>query len=134
VRIGASFSDLIDFCGGFVGEPGKVIMGGPMMGIAQSQLDVPVIKGTSGILVLKKEQVLVEEPEACISCGRCIQFCPMGLLPNRIALYSEHQQWNLAKELGVLDCIECGVCGYVCPAKRSLVQYIKWAKQEINKK
>jgi electron transport complex protein RnfC len=132
VRIGTPFSFVVENAGGMVGNPGKIIMGGPMMGIAQSSLEVPVIKGTTAILVLPAEKV--GESGDCIRCGRCIESCPMNLLPNFIGLYVERNRLNGLENYHVMDCIECGCCAYVCPTRRPLVQYIKQAKAEITRK
>ncbi len=134
VRIGTLFQDVIDACGGFDKEPGKIIMGGPMMGIAQKSTDVPVIKGTSGILVLPKKEVNLSHPRDCIRCGRCIEVCPMRLMPNMLGILVERAKFDEAKRYHLLDCIECGSCGYVCPSNRSLVHFIKLGKFKISKK
>ena len=141
-KIGTSFDFLIQNCGGFSGEPEKVIMGGPMMGIAQYTLKVPVIKGTSGIVVFSKNppsspfykggQGGLYQP--CIRCGRCIDNCPMGIRPNLYGLYAERGMIDNASEWNVMDCIECGICSYVCPSNRPLVQFIKYLKSEVKKK
>lgn len=131
VRVGTSFGDLIEQCGGFAKPAGKVINGGPMMGIAQSSLDVPVTKGTSGILCLARGEVARDEAEACLKCGRCIDACPMYLMPLWISAYAERGKHEEAERLNALDCIECGCCSYVCPARRPLVQAIRLAKGEI---
>lgn len=132
VRIGTPFSFVVENAGGMVGNPGKIIMGGPMMGIAQSSLEVPVIKGTTAILVLPAEKV--GESGDCIRCGRCIESCPMNLLPNFIGIYVERNRLNGLENYHVMDCIECGCCAYVCTTRRPLVQYIKQAKTEITRK
>lgn len=131
VRVGAPLEDVIRQAGGFRGTPGKVIMGGPMMGIAQRSLDVPVIKGTSGILVLRREELPDTEPSSCIRCARCVAACPMGLLPLFLGAYAERGQLGKAEEFNALDCIECGCCSYVCPARRPLVHAIRVAKADI---
>lgn len=134
VRIGTLFQDVIEACGGFDKEPGKIIMGGPMMGLTQKSLDVPVIKGTSGILVLPKKDTTISQPRDCIRCGRCIKVCPMRLMPNMLGLLVERGRFDEAKEHHLLDCIECGSCGYVCPSHRSLVHLVKWGKMKVMKK
>ncbi|MDD5259458.1 MAG: electron transport complex subunit RsxC [bacterium] len=131
VRIGTLFSEVISFCGGLQGETAKVIMGGPMMGIAQYSLDVPVIKGTSGILVLTAQEAKVIQAGPCIRCSKCIDACPMNLTPYLYGLYGRRQEYEAMDKYQVADCIECGVCAYGCPAKIPLVQYAKWAKMEI---
>ncbi len=135
VRIGTSFEFLIQNCGGFSEDPEKVIMGGPMMGITQYTLKVPVIKGTSGILVFSKDSTVIEdEYQPCIRCGRCVYNCPMGLSPNLYGLQAERSMIDEAYNLDVMYCIECGACSYVCPSKRPLMQFIKYLKAEIRKK
>ncbi|MBL7130455.1 MAG: electron transport complex subunit RsxC [Candidatus Omnitrophica bacterium] len=134
VRIGTTIKEVIDECGPLKEEPIKVIVGGPMMGIAQYSLDAPVIKGTSGIILLGKKEVKIEDEKFCIRCGRCIEYCPVGLMPSLINLATLKEDWELAKIYGALDCIECGVCSYVCPSKIDLVQSIKYAKLGITKK
>ena len=131
VKIGTPVINLIEQAGGTTGTPGKFIMGGPMMGIAQSSFDVPVIKGTSGILILKKEDYMEEEHRPCIKCSFCVQSCPISLLPSTLSLIAEAKKWGLAEKYGVNDCIECGSCAYVCPSKRPIVQFIKTAKLKL---
>ncbi len=132
-RIGTPLHELLNFCGGLNDGAAKIINGGPMMGISQFSLEVPVIKGTSGILILaeKESQIVMEQP--CIRCGRCVTACPMGLMPNMLGTLVEHNKFDLAKKYGVLDCIECGSCTFICPAKRYLVHYIKHGKYEVNR-
>ncbi len=135
VRIGTSFQQLIDESGGFKGGIGKIIAGGPMMGLAQGTTDVPVIKGTSGILVLAKDEVKEAETyRPCCRCGRCIDVCPVGLNPATIGILVERGRFQEAKDNDCFDCIECGSCSYICPAKRPLVQFIKLAKFELTRK
>ena len=130
LKFGTSFADAINMCGGFKRVPSKVIMGGPMMGISQYTLEVPVIKGTSGILALSKKNVQVGREVACIRCGRCIKNCPMGLNPSMLSTLGERERFEeAAEEYYLLDCIECGSCSYNCPAHRNIVHYIKYAKK-----
>jgi electron transport complex protein RnfC len=131
-RIGAAVSDVIEECGGFSQEPGKIIMGGPMMGIALYSTGVPITKGTSGIIALSKQTVLhSEEFGPCIKCGRCIDVCPMGLVPSMLGVFGEKGFYDEAKAYRVHDCFECGSCTYVCPSKRPIVQFIKLAKSLV---
>lgn len=131
VRLGTPISELIDLAGGFDGVPGKVILGGPMMGMAQYTLDVPVIKGTSGILVQKAENIIPGDYQSCIRCAKCIEACPMLLQPNLIGVNCEHGLYEEAAKLDMLSCMECGSCVYVCPAGRPMVHFIKHGKSEI---
>jgi len=131
IRIGTLFSDVIEQCGGFSEEPGKIINGGPMMGIAQFTTDVPVIKGTSGILVLNKKDATIEEPQNCIRCGKCVEICPVNLQPLIISKLSLLNKFDEAEGYHALDCIECGSCSFVCPSKRRLIESIRVAKREI---
>jgi electron transport complex protein RnfC len=129
-RIGTPLKALIDFCG-LKDEPAKIIVGGPMMGIAQFSDQAPVIKSTGGVLLFNKKEAEAAQQEYCIRCGACVRECPAGLSPCLLGLLCEKGLWEQAKELGVLDCIECGLCAYVCPANRGLVQAIKRAKLEV---
>jgi electron transport complex protein RnfC len=132
VRIGTLMSDVIEQCGGLVEGAVKVISGGPMMGFAQWTLNVPVVKGTSGILVLTEEEyVSSDEYTACIRCGSCIDVCPMGLNPSILSIYAEKGFYEDAKENNLFDCFECGSCAYVCPAKRPMVQFMRLAKSQV---
>jgi electron transport complex protein RnfC len=135
VRIGTPFADVIAYCGGFASEEGerKIIMGGPMMGLAQYSLEVPVVKGTSGILVLA-DGVRAGRETTCIKCGRCVAICPVYLMPNRISDYAEIDKFDQCNEYGVRDCIECGACAYVCDVKRPIVHLVKYAKLNLAKK
>ena len=130
VRIGTPIKELIDFSSPLREEPAKIIIGGPMMGIAQYTDQVPVIKSTNGVLLLDKKEARYLDEECCIRCGACVRECPAGLMPCLINLASEKALWQEAIKYGALDCIECGICNYVCPANRILVQSIKRAKLE----
>lgn len=132
-RIGTPLQELLNFCGGLKDGAAKIIIGGPMMGISQFSLEVPVIKGTSGILILAEKESRIAEEQPCIRCGRCVVACPMGLMPSFLATLVEYDKFDQAKKYGILDCIECGSCTFICPAKRYLVQYIKHGKLEINR-
>ncbi|MFA6470637.1 MAG: electron transport complex subunit RsxC [Candidatus Latescibacterota bacterium] len=129
-RLGDSFARLIEFAGGYTENAKKLIMGGPMMGIAQFTDEVPVVKGTSCILVLEEEKALEEQP--CISCARCVDVCAMKLLPTTMAAMVELERWDDLKRYGAMDCIECGSCTYICPSKRRIVEKIKFGKFRLN--
>jgi electron transport complex protein RnfC len=130
-RIGTPISKLVEFCGGFQGEAGKLIMGGPMTGWAQKDASAPVVKGTSGILVLTAEAVDVKDEHECVHCGKCVDVCPMFLVPNMIAIAAKDEEWDKAEMFGALDCFECGCCSYTCPAYIPHVDYVRKAKAEI---
>ena len=130
-RIGTPFSELIAACGGYKGEVGKLIMGGPMMGLAQDSDHVPVIKGTSGILVVDEKSASIGSPSSCIACARCVDACPMKLVPTELGKLVEKKRFDEAKANGVQDCIECGCCAYVCPSKINLVHLFKYGKAEV---
>ena len=105
------------------------------MGFAQFTLEVPVMKGSSGILGLTKKLTAHEEERACIRCGHCVQACPMGLVPSMLSILGEKGDYDRARdEYGVMNCLECGCCTYVCPAKRNIVQYVRLTKSELRAK
>lgn len=131
VRIGTMFKDVIEQCGGYRGEPGKIIMGGPMTGAAQFTDEIPVIKGTSGILVLSQEKSQTPVPGPCIRCGKCTQVCPVFIQPVAIRNLSIKERHEETEELNVLSCIECGSCSFICPAKIPLLQSIRISKQAV---
>jgi electron transport complex protein RnfC len=136
VRIGTPVYELIEFCGGYTDEPGTIIMGGPMTGVAQYTDEVFVLKGTSAIIVLKKATLkeFGSEPSPeydCIRCGRCVNACPMQLQPTLLYSFIKKRDFLSAKLHHVLDCIECGCCAYVCPARIKLVHAFGYAKREI---
>ena len=136
-KIGTPFSALIEYCGGYTDRAGKLIMGGPMMGLSQHTDEVPVIKGTSGILVLEDRTAVLAEPKPCIGCSRCLEVCPMGLAPTLLGTYVEYNLTEKALKHDILDCMECGSCTYICPTKRNLVHLIKLGKMnalELRKK
>ncbi|KOA21461.1 electron transport complex subunit RnfC [Clostridium homopropionicum DSM 5847] len=131
VRLGMSYKELVDACGGFKEDPVKIISGGPMMGMAISTLDVPVIKGSSGILCLTAKQAVLPEESSCIRCGKCVEACPMFLVPSAIDSLGRRKEYEAFEEEHGMDCIECGSCTFVCPAKRHLIQSIRTSKKTV---
>jgi len=129
VRIGTPFKNAVEFCGGLTDGVDLLVMGGPMMGIAQWSLDVPVIKGTSGILAWTSTSPPLEH--ACIRCSRCIAHCPMGLVPTQLVKYVKYENLAEAENWGILDCVECGCCQYICPSKIPLVHWLRLGKSKI---
>ncbi|MDZ4225188.1 MAG: electron transport complex subunit RsxC, partial [bacterium] len=129
VPIGTSVEAIAQFCGGIHHDTVKVIAGGPMMGRASGRLDVPVTKGMSGILFFRSNEIRADHYGPCISCGRCLEACPLGLEPNQISIYTEAGRALETEEFGTKECFECGCCSFVCPAERPLVQFIQMAKQ-----
>lgn len=134
VKIGCSYRQLLEKAGWDEARTVKVIAGGPMMGIAMSNIDVPVVKGTSAILCFTEEEVKNEAATACIRCGKCVDVCPMSLVPNVLHRTAMHGHYEAFLENNGMDCIECGCCSYTCPAKRDLVQSIRTAKAAIRAK
>ncbi len=132
-RLGTSFRDLLDQCG-LSEPPAKVLCGGPMMGITQSTMDVPVVKGTAGIVVLAEAEAAQFESTACVRCARCVDVCPMSLQPLFLAQFAERQMWEQAEAYHILDCKECGACSFICPSRRPLVQNIRMAKLSMRAK
>ena len=131
VRIGTSVDYIIEQNGGFEKEPSKVIMGGPMMGVAQFRLDIPIIKGTSAILCFTEEEAKLPEEYPCIRCGKCVSHCPMRLMPLYLHDFAVRGELDKCEEYNVTSCIECGCCSFECPSKRQLVQNIRIAKQKV---
>lgn len=130
--IGTKVADLLAFCGGYSNAPDKLVSGGPMMGFAFYDEQTPVTKGTSGILALPATKPVVTSP--CISCGRCVAACPMGLVPNKMYRNILNENYDKAMQLGLMDCKECGCCAYVCPAHLPLVHGMKTGKKMGRKK
>ncbi len=133
VRIGTPVSHLIQHAGGLPEDTGKIISGGPMMGKALNSTEVPVTKGTSGIVILPEDESCRRPVQPCIRCTRCISVCPMGLEPYLLMALMEHKMMEKIEQNRVLDCVECGSCSYTCPAARPLLDYIRYGKAELTK-
>ncbi|MCI8464998.1 MAG: electron transport complex subunit RsxC [Lachnospiraceae bacterium] len=128
VKIGTSTKELIDYCGGVTGEDVTIKAGGPMMGFVLSDVDVPIMKGSNGIIAIDTDHT-VEQP--CIKCGRCMDVCPMELSPLYFAKYADEENWQGMKDRSVMDCIECRCCEYICSSKIPLVSKIKAGKNAV---
>ncbi len=131
LRIGTTFQDAIQFCGGYKGMPGKVLSGGPMMGFPVYDTNAAITKGTSGILVLTEKEATLPESGPCIRCGRCAEACPIGLEPMKLCSAYEFGRPDLYETYSAQDCIECGCCTYSCPANRHITHSIKLAKRQL---
>ncbi|MGQ1888951.1 electron transport complex subunit RsxC [Thermophagus sp. OGC60D27] len=130
-RIGTPVSQLIEAAGGVPENTGKVIGGGPMMGKALTTLEVPITKGSSGLLVLPDEAAHRQPIKNCIRCSKCVSACPMGLEPYLLMIEAEKELWDKAEEDRIMDCIECGSCSFTCPAHRPLLDYIRLGKGKV---
>ena len=133
VPIGASYRALVDFCGGLTDSAARLVAGGPMMGFTIGSLDVPVTKGASGLTVLTTDEVRKAEETTCLRCGRCVDVCPLNLVPTKIAMAGKANDMVLAKRYHITACMECGCCAYLCPAGIPLVQLIRLGKVRLPK-
>ncbi|MEG0805255.1 MAG: electron transport complex subunit RsxC [Lachnospiraceae bacterium] len=131
VQIGTSFAELVEAAGGYLSQPAKVISGGPMMGFALFNTDVPVIKTTSALLAMTEDDVAKFAPTPCINCGRCVEVCPSRIVPAKLGLMANHGRMEEFEKLNGMECVECGSCSYVCPAKRPVAQSIKAMRKTI---
>jgi electron transport complex protein RnfC len=131
VRLGTLVSELVEFCGGFSGTPGRIVLGGPMTGPAQYRLDLPVVKNTSGVLVQERGQIKLLSSSTCVRCAHCVDVCPYKLMPCLIVNAIEAGNLAQAEAYGLMDCRECGSCTFVCPAQRPIIQTVKSAKTKI---
>ena len=128
IKIGTSVKELIDYCGGFTDDDVLVKMGGPMMGFPQSTLDVPMMKGSNGIIAIDTDETK-EQP--CIKCGRCVDVCPMELSPLYFVKYAKEENWQGMKDMNVMDCVECRCCQYICSSKIPIIDSIKAGKNAV---
>ena len=133
VKVGTPLQEVIDFCGGLNDEAVKVVAGGPMMGVAQYDFSAPVTKATSGVLALTKEEVNATVETTCLRCGKCVDHCPLGLVPTKLSRFSQLERFEDAEDYNITTCMECGTCTYCCPANIPLVQWIRFGKSEVIK-
>jgi len=131
VPIGVPMGDLIEYCGGLRKTAARIIAGGPMMGFACANPNTVVTKGTSGITILTHEEIRKVDQTVCVRCGRCVDVCPMNLVPTKLAAASRAKNLNLARQYNIHACFECGSCAYICPAGLPLVQNIRMGKAFI---
>jgi electron transport complex protein RnfC len=129
VRLGTKVSDLVEMSGGFKSSPAKIVVGGPMMGTAIFDINVPVVKTTSGVLFLTEQEAHIPDEENCIRCGQCVEHCPMGLIPIELNTDVLRENSEMFIKHNGLECIECGSCSYICPAKRRLSQSIRTTRR-----
>lgn len=131
IKVGTLFSEIIEQCGGFAETPGKIIAGGPMMGIAQSTTNTPAMKASGGLLILTQEEAKPYDIDPCLKCGKCVDVCPVHLQPLYISAYAMIKNFEMSEKYAALDCVECGSCSFICPARRPLVEAIRFAKRQI---
>jgi len=131
VTIGTPLREVIAYCGGANQEARRVVVGGPMMGFAAFSLEAPVVKATSGVLVLTEAELKAPPETACLSCGKCVEACPVNLLPFRLLKLAKADRAEDMRELGIEVCMECGSCAYTCPANLPLVQYLRLGKKRV---
>lgn len=131
VCTGSNFQDILNAAGGCKTQPEKMIAGGPMMGFALFGLDIPVTKTSSALLCMTKDEVAACAPTPCINCGRCVDACPELLIPSRLAKFSDHGEKDMFDKWNGMECVECGSCSFICPARRQLAQSIKTMKKNI---
>ena len=130
-RLGTPFQLLIDECGGLPEDTGKIIGGGPMMGKALLSLEVPMTKGSSGLLLMNEKEARRSEPQPCIRCAKCVGVCPMGLEPFLLSKVSAMEEWEIAEKNDIVSCIECGSCQFTCPSNRPLLDMIRVGKTTV---
>ena len=130
VPVGTSVEEILNYCETDMGKIKKVLMGGPMMGMALSSLKAPILKSTSGLLVLDS-LTSADQEYNCINCGACVHACPIKLIPSHFSKLMKRNKFEECEEKNVMDCIECGSCSFVCPSKINLVQYIRFGKNRV---
>ena len=133
IPVGTRLRDVIEFCGGFTDDAREVVFGGPMMGVAQGNLDVPLTKGTTGVVVLAEDEVVQQASHACIRCGRCLEACPVYLNPSLLGRLAKKARWEDMESQRLQDCMLCGSCSYVCPSNIPLSQLFGAARTMLRR-
>ncbi len=131
VPVGVALSEVLDYCGGLTDDAAKIFMGGPMMGNTVSNFDLPITKGISGITVLAESQLDRRPERPCLRCAKCVDHCPIKLNPTGIAHAVKLREFELARQLNLEACVECACCGYICPSRIPLVQYMRSGKAAL---
>ena len=131
VRFGTPLADVLEMAGGVPESTGKIIGGGPMMGRAMQNIDMPCNKRMSGALLMTEAESKRVDPSPCIRCAKCVSACPMGLEPYLLAKLSAAQNWEAMEKLNIMDCIDCGCCLFTCPSHRPLLDYIRLGKGKV---
>jgi electron transport complex protein RnfC len=133
VPVGTRLRDVLEFCGGLTEDVTEILFGGPMMGLPQSDLDVPILKGTTGVVALTRAETARTLPLPCIHCGRCLDACPVFLDPQRLGALAQVGRWEEMQEIHLADCMLCGSCSYVCPSQIPLSQMFSLAKSALKR-
>jgi electron transport complex protein RnfC len=133
VPVGTKLIDLLDYCGGLTDDAAEVIVGGPMMGLSQANLEAPVTKGTTGVVVLTRDQVRRPESYPCIHCGRCLDACPVFLNPSELGLLARARLYEEMEPFHLADCMLCGACSFVCPSNIPLSQLFSFSKLSLRR-
>jgi Na+-translocating ferredoxin:NAD+ oxidoreductase subunit C len=133
VPVGTKLRDVIDFCGGLTSDAAQIVFGGPMMGMVQADLDTPVTKGTSGIVVLTHAEAAPRATSPCIHCGRCLDACPVFLMPQQLGALAQLGRYEAMEEWNLNDCMLCGSCSYVCPSHIPLSQMFALSKAALRR-
>lgn len=133
VPVGTPIRDVVEFCGGYKTEPKKLLMGGPMMGVAITTDELPILKQNNAILAFDEKEATLSQPTACIRCGSCVAACPMKLMPTKLEKAVEKKDMEALQELDLMTCMECGCCAFSCPAGRRLVQAMRLGKSYLKK-
>jgi Na+-translocating ferredoxin:NAD+ oxidoreductase subunit C len=133
VPVGVKLRDVLDFCGGLTADAAQIVFGGPMMGMVQADLDTPILKGTSGVVVLTHAEAFTRTSNPCIKCGRCLDACPVFLMPQQLGALAQLGRYTEMEENNLNDCMLCGSCSYVCPSHIPLSQMFALSKAALRR-